>query len=128
VTPQARSPAGSFGPYEVIHGSNPPQAQAAEPQLRAEIKGLLEQRGDRIPLTGLSPYPAIRQTLARARRWLSHALAPGQHPRQNQFSRPCQQAAESHLNQPPGITRHQHQAQLFPANLDQDSPAQRGQS
>ena len=55
-----------LGRYEFIQGSEFPEAQAIEPELRAEIEGLLEQRGDRISLTGLSSRQAIRQTLVRA--------------------------------------------------------------
>jgi len=55
-----------LGRYEFIQGSEFPEAHAVEPELRAEMEGLLEQRGDRISLTGLSSGQAIRQTLVRA--------------------------------------------------------------
>jgi hypothetical protein len=55
-----------LGRYEFIQGSEFPEAQAVEPELRAEIEGLLIQRGDLISLIGLSSHEAIQQTLARA--------------------------------------------------------------
>ena len=60
-----------LGRYEFIQGSEFPEAQAVEPELRAEVEGLLAQRGDRMSLTGLSSRQAISQTLVRA---LGHDL------------------------------------------------------
>jgi hypothetical protein len=55
-----------LGRYEFIQGNELPAAQALEPELRAEIEGLLERRGDRTSLAGLPAQQAIRQTLVRA--------------------------------------------------------------
>ncbi|MEU5261552.1 toll/interleukin-1 receptor domain-containing protein [Amycolatopsis sp. NPDC021455] len=52
--------------YEIIQGSEIPEAQAVESELRSEIEVLLEGRGDRISLVGVSARQAIRRTLARA--------------------------------------------------------------